>query len=123
MPQVTVTINERAYQVACDAGQEQRIRNLAAYIDGKVAGFARQFAQAGEARLLVLAALVLADELSEANEAVRRLKSQPSLPLPVNDPANDLVRNAEDDAAFADGIERLAARVEAVAARLEASHL
>lgn len=123
MSQVTVTINERAYQVACDAGQEQRIRVLAAYIDGKVADFARQFAQAGEARLLVMAALVLADELSEANEAVRRLKIQPPVALSANDPANDVVGNAEDEVAFADGIERLAARVEAVAARLEASYL
>jgi cell division protein ZapA len=123
MPQVGVTIGGRGYQIACDPGQEQRIRDLAAYIDGKVAGFAAQFAQAGETRLLVLAALVIADELSDANEANRRLRAQPSPPVAMNDAANDVQRGAEDDVAFADGIERLAARVEAVAARLEASYM
>ena len=62
MPQVSITINGRAYPVACDEGEEDRIRDLARLIDSKVAGFARQVGQAGEARLLVLAALVLADE-------------------------------------------------------------
>lgn len=127
MAQVTVSIGGRAYQVACDPGQEQRIRDLGAYIDGKVAAFAGQFAQAGEARLLVLAALLVADELSDANETIRRLRTQPPAPVAVHDPANDpakvLGRSAEDDAAFAEGIERLAARVEAVAARLEASYM
>ena len=123
MPQVTVSIGGRAYQVACDAGQEQRIRDLGAYIDGKVAAFAGQFAQAGEARLLVLAALMVADELSDANETIRRLRTQAPSPVTLHDPANDPNRTAEDDAAFADGIERLAARVEAVAARLEASYM
>jgi cell division protein ZapA len=127
MPQVTVSVGGRGYQVACDPGQEQRIRDIAAYIDGKVAAFAAQSPQAGEARLLVLAALVVADELSDANEAVRRLKAQsPSavaLQDPANDPAQDPQRTPEDEAAFAEGIERLAARVEAVAARLEASYM
>ena len=56
MPQVSITINGRSYPVACDEGEEDRIRELARVIDSKVAGFARQVGQAGEARLLVLAA-------------------------------------------------------------------
>jgi cell division protein ZapA len=107
MPQVTVTINGRAYPVACDEGEEDRIRELARIIDGKVASFARQVGQAGEGRLLVLAALVLADELSEANEAARRPGTQP----------------ASDHAAVAGSVSRLAQRIEAVAARLESSHI
>jgi cell division protein ZapA len=106
MPQVSIMINGRAYPVACDEGEEDRIRGLARLIDSKVAGFARQVGQAGEARLLVLAALVLADELTEANEA-RRLGTQP--------PA--------DSAAVAGSVSRLAQRIEAVAARLESSHI
>src|SRR5262249_39587968 len=102
MPQVSITINGRSYPVAGDDGEENRIRDLARMIDSKVAGFARQVGQAGEARLLVLAALVLADELSEANEAARRLGGQP----------------APDNAAVAGSVSRLAQRIEAVAARL-----
>jgi len=108
MPQVSITINGRAYPVACNEGEEQRIRDLARTIDSKVASFARQVGQAGEARLLVLAALVLADELAEANEALRGLSAQPQ---------------GADGAAVAAGVDRLAARVEAVATRLETSHI
>jgi cell division protein ZapA len=108
MPQVSVTINGRSYPVACDEGEEQRIRDLAQTIDAKVSAFARQVGQAGEARLLVLAALVLADELAEANEALRSVAAQA--------PAGDGV-------ALAKGVDRLAARIEAVAARLESSHI
>jgi cell division protein ZapA len=108
MPQVSVTINGRSYPVACDEGEEQRIHDLAHAIDGKVNNFARQVGQAGEGRLLVLAALVLADELAEAHEALRRAGA--AIPPP-------------DSRALAAGMDRLAARVEAVAARLESSHI
>lgn len=108
MPQVAITINGRAYPVACEEGQEDRIRELARTIDDRVAGFARQVGQAGEARLLVLAALVLADELAEASETARRLGSEPA---------------AADTGAVAGNVNRLAQRIEAVAARLESSHI
>src|SRR6185437_4964411 len=58
MAQVTVTINGRGYPVACDEGEQARITELARYVDAKVRGFARELGQIGEARLLVLAALV-----------------------------------------------------------------
>jgi cell division protein ZapA len=119
MPQITVTINGRGYPVACDPGQEQRIRDLARMIDGKVAGFADQFRQAGEARLLVLAALMIADELAEAKEASARAKPAQATLLP----ANDTMLDRSEEAALAEGIERLAARIEAVAARFEASQM
>ena len=108
MPQVTITINGRSYPVACDEGEEERIRDLARGIDAKVGAFARKVGQAGEARLLVLVALVLADELSEANTALREMGNQ----VPPR-----------DDSALAAGVDRLAQRIEAVAARLETSHI
>ena len=107
MPQVSITINGRSYPVACDEGEVGRIRDLARMIDSKVAGFARQVGQAGEARLLVMAALVLDDELSEDNEAAQRLGTQ----------------RGPDNTAVAGSVSRLAQRIEAVAARLETSHI
>lgn len=108
MAQVSVTINGRAYPVACDEGEEQRIQDLARAIDGIVNNFARQVGQAGEGRLLVLAALVLADELAEAHEVLHREGTE---------------ARVADPSAIAAGMNRLAARVEAVAARLESSHI
>jgi cell division protein ZapA len=109
MPQVTVTVNGHPYAVQCDPGEEHRIRELARVLESKIAPFNQQPARAGEARLLVLAALVLADELSEANDAVRRLSARGG--------------NASDDPALAEGIDRLARRIEEVADRLETGHI
>ena len=74
MGQVTVQVNGRAYSIACDDGQEARIRRLAQYVDAKVAEFVAKFGQVGEARLLLMAALVIADELSDANDALDRAR-------------------------------------------------
>lgn len=112
MPQVTVAINGRAYIIACEPGEEDRVRQLGRSIDAKVVGFAKEAPHAGEARLLVMAALLLADELSEARETLRRARAS-------NGPA----ASAADEETLADGIERLALRIETVAARLEATQL
>jgi cell division protein ZapA len=114
MPQVVLTINGHRHPVACDEGQEERIRQLGQYIDAKIADFAKpggQGGQVGEARLLVMAALVIADELAEATEALRRERSRPATA------ATD--RDAATESVVAAGIESLAARIEAVAAQLE----
>jgi cell division protein ZapA len=116
MPQVDLTINGHRYPVACDDGQEDRIRQLGRYIDAKVAGFLNQGGPggpAGEGRLLVMAALVIADELAEATEALRRERSRPGNAGAVHD------RDAATESVVAAGIESLAARIEAVAVRLE----
>jgi cell division protein ZapA len=109
MPQVTVTVNGHPYAVQCDPGEEHRIRELARVLESKIAPFNQQQVRAGEARLLVLAALVLADELSEANDAVRRLSARGAAAI--------------DDPALAEGIDRLARRIEEVADRLETGHI
>jgi cell division protein ZapA len=109
MAQVSLTVNGRPYVVTCDDGQEARIRRLGHYVDAKVAEFVQSVGQVGEGRLLLLAALVIADELADATEALRFERSG------VHDEAGAAV-----DAA-ASGIHGLAQRVEALAARLESS--
>ena len=76
MAKVSVPVNGRSFLVSCDDGQEIRIRRLAQYVDAKVAGFVAEFGQVGEARLLLLAALVIADELSDANDALEQERSR-----------------------------------------------
>lgn len=72
MSRIEVAVNGRAYQISCDDGQEERVEALAANIDRLVARLTREFGQIGDARLLLLAALTIADELSETR---RRLAS------------------------------------------------
>ena len=60
MGQVVVTVNGRAFPLNCADGEEPRIRRLAQYVDGKVGEFVKMHGQIGEARLILLAALVIA---------------------------------------------------------------
>ena len=109
MAQVTITINGRNYPIACNAGEEGRIAELARYVDGKVRGFAKEFGAVGEARLLLLTALILADELAEAREAQN---------------AHHAAGNgAAAGDSLAGGIDHLTRRIEAIATRLETSHI
>ena len=102
--QVNLTINSRPFVIACDDGQEGRLRRLGQYIDAKVAEFVWNIGQVGDARLLLLAALVIADELADANEALRLERSE-----------------TREAAAAASSINGIAQRVEAIAARSETS--
>ena len=66
MSQVSVTINDRQYQIACDDGQEAHLTRLAAYIDKRVGELVAAVGQVGNERLLVMTSLLVADELSDA---------------------------------------------------------
>ncbi len=110
MSQVAVTVNGRPFTIACDDGQEPRIRRLAQYVDSRVGEFVRGLGQVGEARLLLLAALVIADELSDANEALQQERSRARA-------AEEEAGGAADTAAG--GVHEIAQRIEALAARLE----
>lgn len=72
MAQVTVTINGRAYRMACEDGQEDHLRGLAQRLDGMVEQLRGGFGEIGDQRLTVMAAIMAMDELAETT---RRLKS------------------------------------------------
>lgn len=65
MAQVEVTVNERTYKITCDNGQEQRLQQLAGYFDRHVSRLSVELGQIGDARLMLLAALTVCDELFE----------------------------------------------------------
>ncbi len=70
MPQVDVSINGRRYQIACDEGQEDHLSRLAEYVDKRVQELVGAVGQVGDARLLVMTSLLVADELAEAYSAL-----------------------------------------------------
>jgi len=110
MGQVVVKVNGREFPLSCADGQEPRIRRLAQYVDAKVGEFTRAIGQVGEARLLLLAAIVISDELSDANEALLQERSR-------NRAAATTAGEGEQAAAA--GVRGMAERVEAIATRLE----
>ena len=76
MPQVSVTINGRQFRMACENGEEARVTNLAADLDARIATLRARFGEIGDTRLTVMAALAVADELSEVKEKLSRLEPE-----------------------------------------------
>ena len=76
MPQVSVTINGRQFRMACENGEEPRLMRLAEDLDARIAGLRGRFGEIGDTRLTVMAALALADELSEVKERLQRLEPE-----------------------------------------------
>jgi cell division protein ZapA len=66
MPQVSIQIANRIYELACGDGEEGRVQELAAYVDEKVGALRRQLPGAPEIKLMIFASLLLADESREA---------------------------------------------------------
>jgi len=110
MGQVVVKVNGRDFPLNCADGQEPRIRRLAQYVDAKIVEFAKNLGQIGEARLILLAALVIADELSDANEALQQERNRTRAPGGAGGEAIE---------AAAAGIRGIAERIESIAARIE----
>jgi len=104
MGKVHIVINNRGYDVACDDGQEEAVGALAKDLAHRVERLAQSVGQIGDARLLLMAALLVADELSAAKEELARLAGG----------------DGEEDR-LAQSLETLASRVEAIAARVEAA--
>ena len=97
MSNVTLTIGGKHYTVACAAGEEGHIEALGRSIDGKLEGMPSLSGQS-EARTLLFAALLLADELHEIRGGAAP---------------------AADDSESAEALEALAGQLEDLAERLE----
>ncbi len=76
MSQVSIRINGRSYDVNCENGQENHVQRLAMSLAGKVAELVKQIGQVGDARLLVMAGLLVADELMDGQVRENALVKQ-----------------------------------------------
>jgi cell division protein ZapA len=68
MGQVAITLNGRTYRILCEDGEEPRVHALAATVADKLEGLLRQFGTGAHERLLVMATLLLADDLLDTRE-------------------------------------------------------
>jgi cell division protein ZapA len=71
-----VTIAGRTYRMGCDEGQEKRLEELAALVDGKIAEMKGSFGEIGDQRIVVMAALQIADEAADARDRVAVLEAE-----------------------------------------------
>ena len=103
MASVDLEIASRSYSVACRDGEEAHLRSLAAIVDRKAKDAAAAVGAMGEARQLLFASLLLADELKEARGGG----------------SGGSPHDPEADALMAEALDRLADRMELLADRLE----
>ena len=76
MAQVSVSINNRQYRMACEDGQEEHLTRLALDLDRRIAKLRSDFGEIGDMRLTVMAALIVGDELSEQGQRLRRAEDE-----------------------------------------------
>jgi cell division protein ZapA len=116
MPLVNVMVNNRAYTIACDEGEEEHLRQLAGHVDDKVRELLGSVGQVGDQRLLLMAALLIADEHHEAaNELRQRTEELGEL---TGNHGVVAARLAESEAVAADALEAATKRIADVAGRL-----
>jgi cell division protein ZapA len=112
MSQISITINGRDYSIVCDDGQEQHLSRLAEYLDRRVAELVDSVGQIGDARLLLMVGLLIADELSDAYAELASLRGDADGAATVGQPV-------QMAAELAGMLESASRRIEAIAARLE----
>jgi cell division protein ZapA len=118
MSELFLTINGRSYTVACEDGQEEHLGRLAEYVKMRVEELAESVGQIGDARLILMVALLISDELSDAYAEMASLREGGvEGEGGAVSKADGAIPNKDD--ALAKGLEDLAARIDAIAQRLE----
>ena len=76
MSHINVSINGRQYRMACEEGQEARLQKLAESLETRIGSLRGKFGEIGDARLTVMAALTVCDELLDASGRIRTLEQE-----------------------------------------------
>jgi cell division protein ZapA len=114
MGKVHITIYGRRYAIGCDDGQEAHLEKLARYFDQQVSRLGDNVGQIGEQRLFLMAGLMIADELYEAQQKLNAAEAE----------ANRLrddhrMQSTALDTGDAEAARRAAATLSAAAQRVE----
>jgi cell division protein ZapA len=118
MGQVTVTIDGKAYRMACDDGQEAHLEGLATYFDGRVQEMRTSFGEIGDMRLTIMAAITAADEIMELRRKAAAAEAE-TAGLRDALAATDS-HQEERDRKTADAVTALSERIERIAKGLAA---
>ncbi len=113
MPEVDIKVAGRTYRIGCGDGEEDRARALGARVDVEATQLASQMGSVSEGRLMLLAALMLADKLQDSEEALTSAGAE-STPEPAQ-PAMDDEREEQ----IAANLDALSARIEMLVGRVQ----
>jgi cell division protein ZapA len=112
MPLVNVMVNSRAYTIACDDGEEEHLKELAAHVDAKAREVLGSVGQVGDARMLLMAALLIADEHHDL------AGRSPTGSVSDGEKHSLHLRAEKAESAAADVLESASKKLEDIAARL-----
>jgi cell division protein ZapA len=110
MSHINVTINGRQYRMACEEGQEVRLLKLAEALESRVTELRGKFGEIGDARLTVMAALTVCDELLDANARLHAMEQELETARNMRSAAVDRARTTQT--AVANALNAAADRIE-----------
>jgi cell division protein ZapA len=119
MGQVTVTIAQKVYRIACEDGQEEHLLGLAREVDAKIDDMRKAFGEIGDNRLTVMAAITFLDEREELRQRIRSLEADVAALRDAQAQAS--TRSEDSEMRVAAAILEAAERIEDVARRLAPS--
>ncbi|OWV83646.1 MULTISPECIES: cell division protein ZapA [Rhizobium] len=116
MAQVTVTIDGKAYRMACEEGQEDHLTDLATRFDNYVGHLKGQFGEIGDLRITVMAGIMVMDEISELTRRVAGLESE--LDTLRNTSDTVLAANARTEESLAAALGEVTSRIRGITDKL-----
>jgi cell division protein ZapA len=117
MHEVNVEIDGKKYRMACEAGQEQHLEELAERFNRTVVQLKGSFGEIGDNRLVVMAGIAVLDELGEAEDRIAALKQDIA---DLTAAGHELSVEAEDlEQKFARRLNEAARKVEAIAQAID----
>ncbi|MGO4563596.1 cell division protein ZapA [Rhizobium sp. 2YAF20] len=118
MAQVTVTIDGKAYRMACEEGQEDHLTDLATRFDQYVSHLKDQFGEIGDLRVTVMAGIMITDEVTELTRRVSGLESELENLRSNRDTV--LAANARTEESLASVLNEVTANIRGIAEKLVA---
>ncbi|WP_375457079.1 cell division protein ZapA [uncultured Methylobacterium sp.] len=117
MPQISVTIDGKSYRMACGEGEEAHLTALAAGLGARVVEMRAAFGEIGDMRLQVMAALTIADEVSELKRQLSLAEDETARLRSASEAAAE--ERTRQAGRVADGVAKAAARIERMARALD----
>jgi len=118
MAQVTVTIDGKAYRMACEEGQEAHLTDLATRFDRYVMHLKSQFGEIGDLRVTVMAGIMIMDEVSELTRRITALEAELETLRSNRDTV--LAANTRNEETLATVIDEVATRIRGITEKLTA---
>jgi cell division protein ZapA len=119
MPHVNITINGRQYRMACEDGEEDHLQGLAQDLERRIGGLRGNFGEIGDTRLIVMAAITIADELSETRRKLQHAEQEAAVAQETRSAATERVKVTQ--AAVVTALNAASERIERVTKSLNQS--